>query len=89
MICSRDSSHSGPVLREIERAFQKEDRLKSEGHHDSDVLVPISLDNYVFDGWNHYRQADVVSKHIEDFSDDTLYDEKLDRLIDALDINSW
>ena len=61
VVCSEHSLKSSPVLREIERALQREDR---EGKH---ILFPLRLDNYLFDGWEHERKADVVSKVAGDF----------------------
>ena len=61
VICSHNSLNSGPVLREIERALQREDREKRS------VLFPIRIDDYVFEGWEHPRKPDVLSKVIGDF----------------------
>jgi uncharacterized protein YjbI with pentapeptide repeats len=61
VICSKNSLQSGPVLREIERALQREDR---EGKN---VLFPIRIDNYLFDEWNHPLKGDVVAKVVGDF----------------------
>jgi hypothetical protein len=61
VICSENSLQSGPVLREIERALQREDR---EGKN---ILLPIRIDDYIFDRWEHPRKADVVSKVVGDF----------------------
>ena len=63
VICSKDSLQSSAVLREIERALQREDREKKN------VLFPIRLDDYVFEGWEHERRADVVKKVVGDFRD--------------------
>jgi hypothetical protein len=52
---------SGPVLREIERALQREDR---DGKN---VLLPMRIDDYLFDKWNPPRKADVVAKVVGDF----------------------
>ena len=54
MICSKDSLQSVPVIREIERALQKEDR------EHKNVLFPIRIDDYLFDEWDHPRKADSV-----------------------------
>jgi len=61
VICSRHSLQSPPVIREIERALQKEDR------EHRNVLFPVRIDDYLFDEWDHSRKADVVSKVIGDF----------------------
>jgi uncharacterized protein YjbI with pentapeptide repeats len=81
VICSEDSLQSGPVLREIERALQREDREKKN------VLFPIRIDDYLFKKWDHPRQPDVVSKVAGDFrdwKDQKAYGKALDRLVDAL-----
>jgi hypothetical protein len=61
VICSKHSLQSPPVIREIERALQKEDRERRN------VLFPISVDDYLLKNWDHPRKADVVSKVIGDF----------------------
>lgn len=61
VICSEQSLQSQPVIREIERALQKEDR-----EHEN-VLFPIRIDDYLFDKWDHPRKADVESKVAGDF----------------------
>ncbi len=66
VICSEKSLNSPAVIREIERALQKEDSHRRTGN-DPDVLVPIRIDDFVLQRWNHYRKADVVEKTIGDF----------------------
>ena len=81
VICSKDSLQSVPVIREIERALQKEDR------EHRNVLFPIRIDDYLFDEWDHSRKADVVSKVIGDFrGSDNLatYSKAFPRFLDAL-----
>jgi len=62
LILSEHSLQSGPVLRELERALQREDTEKRE------ILFPIRFDDFVFGGWHHERKADVTRKVIGDFS---------------------
>jgi len=86
VICSRASLQSPAVLREIERALQKEDQLLRDGSP-QDVLFPIRLDQYVLAGWEHPRKADVIAKNIGDFRDwaeDAAYDRALTRLVECL-----
>jgi uncharacterized protein YjbI with pentapeptide repeats len=81
VVCSERSLQSGPVLREIERALQREDREKKN------ILFPIRIDNYLFEKWEHPRKADVVSKVAGDFrdcEDQRAYGKALDRLVHAL-----
>jgi hypothetical protein len=81
VVCSKHSLQSVPVIREIERALQKEDR------EHRNVLFPIRIDDYLFDEWEHPRKADVVSKVIGDFrGSDNLatYAKAFPRFLDAL-----
>lgn len=79
LIASESSLKSPAVNREIERAIRQED------DRGEDVLFPVRVDNYIFDGWEHERKADVVAKVIADASDwendNTRYEEVRDRLI--------
>ncbi len=61
VICSRDSLESQPVIREIERALQREDR------ENKNVLFPIRIDDHLFEKWQHPRKADVLTKVVGDF----------------------
>lgn len=82
-ICSQNSLKRDGVPREIERAFQKQAKLKAEnirrkeeadkqgkepGLLDEDVLVPVRLGDYVLDEWQHPRKADFREFHVLDFS---------------------
>ena len=81
VICSRHSLESPPVIREIERALQKEDR------EHRNVLFPIRIDDYLFDEWEHPRKADVVSKVAGDFrgwNNLAAYSKAFPRFLDAL-----
>ena len=81
VVCSENSLNSGPVIREIERALQREDREQRE------VLFPIRIDDYLFDKWEHGRKADVKEKVVGDFrdwQDHTQYKKNFNRLLDAL-----
>jgi uncharacterized protein YjbI with pentapeptide repeats len=81
VICSEHSLQSPPVIREIERALQKEDR------EHKNVLFPVRIDDYLFDAWEHARKADVVSKVAGDFRawrDLAAYSKAFPRFLDAL-----
>lgn len=87
VICSKFSLQSGPVLREIERALQREDK---EGRN---VLFPIRIDDYLFDEWENPRKADVVAKVVGDFRvwdretgefDEEKYQRAFNKLLKAL-----
>jgi hypothetical protein len=66
VICSKESLKSPAVIREIERALQKEDKLLYEGR-ELEVLFPIRLDDFIFDEWEHYRKPDIIKKNVGDF----------------------
>lgn len=88
VICSKDSLQSPVVLREIERALQKEDMLLKQDKV-NEVLFPIRLDDFVFDKWQHYRKADVIQKNIGDFrnwKNSKSYESALERLVRDLKI---
>lgn len=87
VVCSEHSLKRGAVQREIERALQKEDRLKGQNAFDPDVLFPITIDNYLFASWEHERKDDVLSATVVDFTQD--YETALDRLVAALTKGSW
>lgn len=78
IICSAHSLESEPVLREIERALQREDKEKR------DVLFPVRLDNHIFEHWEHHRKPDVTSKVVGDFSDLRKYERSFRKLLDFL-----
>ncbi len=83
VICSEESLCSPPVIREIERALQKEDALARQGK-EPEVLFPLRLDDYIFDTWDHYRKADVIQKNVGDFrrwNDHDAYQQSFDRLL--------
>jgi len=80
---SEQSLKSPAVIREIERALQKEDDLARQGK-DNEVLFPLRLDDYLFSGWQHHHKADVLAKNVGDFRDwheSANYRKQLDRLI--------
>ena len=81
VICSKDSLQSPAVIREIERALQKEDR------EHKNVLFPVRIDDYLFDEWDHPRKADVVRVVAGDFrgwEDHAKYSKAFPRFLDAL-----
>ncbi len=67
VVCSEQSLNAPAVIREIERALQKENDLARQGK-EGEVLFPIRLDDYIFTGWQHHRKADVIAKTVGDFS---------------------
>lgn len=83
VICSEKSMQSPLVIREIERALQKEDEFAKKGM-ESEALFPIRLDDYIFEGWEHHRKADVIAKNVGDFrnwEDSKAYKKAFKRLL--------
>ena len=70
------------MLREIERALQREDSEKR------DVLFPVRLDNYIFEQWDHHRKSDVISKVVGDVSILSQYERSFRKLLDCLNRQS-
>jgi uncharacterized protein YjbI with pentapeptide repeats len=68
VICSKDSLKAPAVLEEIERALDKEDDLKRKGE-DAEVLFPIRIDDFIFDGWESELKVRLTKKNIGDFRD--------------------
>jgi hypothetical protein len=83
VICSEQSLKSPAVIREIERALQKEDELARQSK-EQEVLFPIRLDEYIFNRWDHYRKADVTANTVGDFrnwDEPERYKNAFDRLL--------
>src|SRR5262249_36923558 len=82
VVCSKNSLTSKPVLREIERALNREDQEQKN------VLFPITIDHYIFTKWTSPRKADVLVKVVGDFTgwhdNATQYEKSFKRLLDAL-----
>jgi hypothetical protein len=82
VVCSRKSLASGPVLREIDRALNREDR------EHKDVLFPLRIDDHLFKKWEYPRKDDVLQKVVGDFtgwdSNAEKYETSLEKLIMAL-----
>ena len=92
LIASEHSLKSAAVHREIERALQQEDQRLKRKHAgedvDPDVLFPVRIDDYVLDGWEHERKADVIKKVIGDArgweKDNAKYQKVVQKLIGDL-----
>lgn len=89
LVCSKNSL--GPttgwwVEEEIERALAKERELRRGGERFG-VLVPVTIDDYVFSEWDSGFQSSVLEKNVGDFKnhqDSQEYAQTLDKLIKAL-----
>ena len=81
VVCSEYSLQSVAVIREIERALQREDR------EHKNILFPIRIDDYLLNEWDHARKADVVARVAGDFrgwGDLTRYSSAFSRFLEAL-----
>jgi hypothetical protein len=86
LVCSKNSLESRPVMREINRALRKTDSPKQQGL-DVEVLIPITIDDYVYSEWTNEFAADVRELTIIDFqdwSDPKSYKTKFEELIKEL-----
>jgi hypothetical protein len=107
LVCSINSVTSGPVEREIERALQNEEQLmaakgerarealaagREPPYVDTDVLVPVRLDDTIFQ-WTSHFAPDVKRRMISDFTDappgSDKYKRELLKLINALNPRAW
>jgi len=81
VICSRAALQSRALVREIEGALAREERERA------DVLVPVRVDDYVVDEWEHEQKPAVLAKTVGDFrswKNQELYRSALDWLLHAL-----
>ena len=108
LLCSVHSLTSGPVQDEIRRAIEKAHRLeeakasaaiealetgkRTPADFDTDVLIPITLDGYIFE-WDSPLALHIKRKYIPDFSQarhrSKKYKAELEKLITALNPKSW
>jgi len=82
IVLSENSLQSKPVLREVQRSLDREDK------EHKNILFPIRIDDYIFDKWEHERKVDVLEKVVGDFSgwdkDAVKYQKAFDKLLKGL-----
>ncbi len=81
VICSQHSLQSPPVIREIERALQKEDR------EHRNVLFPVRIDDYLFDEMGSPPQGrcgEQSDRGLSRVNDLATYAKAFPRFLDAL-----
>jgi uncharacterized protein YjbI with pentapeptide repeats len=92
LVCSRNSLTARTgwwVEQELERAFAKERELRRSNGVTESVLIPITLDDFVFRRWNSRFRASVLDKKVGDFTgwrDGELYSEAVASLQNAIDL---
>jgi hypothetical protein len=70
LVCSKSSLSPRTgwwVEQELERALEKERELRKRHGRFVSVLIPIQIDDYVFDEWSSPYKATVCERHIGDF----------------------
>jgi hypothetical protein len=89
LVCSRSSL--GPttgwwVEQELERALAKERQLSRHGVS-SGIVIPITIDDYIFDEWDGKYRTTLLERYVGDFRDHSpgSYDESFKRLVETLD----
>jgi hypothetical protein len=88
LVCSRSSL--GPttgwwVEQELERALAKERELVRRGVSGG-MVIPITIDDYIFDDWDGKYRATLLERHVGDFRDQSpeSYNESFKKLVEAL-----
>lgn len=88
LCCSKDSLTSSWVDQEIEKALQKEERLWRERREKVLALIPIRLDDFVFNGWESGKKSAIIARHVGDFrdwdGDEERFKTEFERLVKAL-----
>ena len=69
LCCSESSLESWWVEEEIERALKKEARIRKNEERRVGAIVPLTIDDYVHDGWDHAMRATIRSRSVADFRD--------------------
>ena len=90
LCCSKASLNSVWVNRELEKAIQKEAKLWKERGKETPVLIPVSLDDTLFE-WNGHWASELTRRHAADFAgwetDSAKYEECLNRVVRALRVD--
>lgn len=87
VICSENSLNSEPVIREIDRALQKEQSLKKKHKATKRVLFPVIIDDYFYEEWKHPLKPlilRIVYGDFRDWENRTKYKKAFDKLLKAL-----
>ena len=68
LLCaSKDALASGWVNDEITHAFTKEKRLFKEQGKEVLALIPLDLDGYIFEQWEHPKKNQIMERLAADF----------------------
>jgi len=89
LLCaSKDSLTSPWVDDEIKHAFAKEKELFKQRGHEVLALIPLNLDGYIFDPWEHPKKNLVLERLAADFTgwetDNAKFEQQFNRLVKGL-----
>jgi TIR domain/Pentapeptide repeats (8 copies) len=90
LVCSSNSLSAKTgwwVEQELERALRKERELRASEESRSFAVIPIAIDNYVFEKWESPFRATILERHVGDFrswEDPQEYTRALERLVAAV-----
>jgi len=84
LCCSRASLDKYWVNIEIDKALSKEESLWKKHNKRELALIPLNLDNYVFN-WNSSRAYELTKRHIEDVTNWQSSPKKVDYVIQRLE----
>lgn len=68
MLCSKNSLTSTAVLDEMEKALWKEASYLKQHEKEISFLLPVSLDDYIFNQWEHPAKSRILRKVVGNFS---------------------
>ena len=89
LLCaSKDSLTSGWVDDELKHAFAKEKKLFKDRGKEVLAVVPIDLDGYIFDEWEHPKKNQLMERLVVSFkgweNDNSLFEREFERVSKAL-----
>lgn len=88
LCCSENSLKSWWVDNEIDTVFEKERQLMKERKHKTYSLIPLNLDDYIFDKqWNSGKKRQILSRIAADFTNPDEYDKSIELLLKSLRVN--
>jgi hypothetical protein len=88
LCCSRTALPSWWVGDEIDKALEKERSLQAQRGSKTLAIIPLNLDNFLFNGWQDGRAAALRKRLAADFvdweSDNRKFEKSLEKVIQAL-----
>lgn len=88
LICSKEALTSWWVDKEVDIAFEKEEKLWKKHGKKVEALIPIDLDRYIFDSWESGKASIVKKRYIADCTgwdkDNAKYEKQVRKIVEAL-----